>query len=277
MELSVFYEHIVEAAEQTGKSIPEICKMVYDFGIHGVEIDYSRLKDKEEEITKLLKNAGLYINSIYAFFDFGYLSDVEPGYELLNTANRVGSNRVLVIPGFIKEGDDSTLPLENMKQALIKICKEAKTKEITVGMEDFDDKVAPFATIGQLLWFMNNVPNLTCTFDTGNFMYSEEDALEALGNLRNYIGHVHCKDRSLEEKDGEEPKLTIKERKLYSSPVGYGCIPMKEIITKLLLDGYNGPFAIEHFGSMNQLEDMKKSAVWLYDLEKQVKVVEDNE
>ena len=43
MKLSVFYEHIIEAAKQENKSISEICKLASSFGIKGVEIENKRL------------------------------------------------------------------------------------------------------------------------------------------------------------------------------------------------------------------------------------------
>lgn len=270
MRLSVFYEHIVEAATQSGKLVAEICELVHGYGVHGVDIEAIRIEKDEAEVMKQLADGNLKVNCVYAFFDFGNNPDCNKGFELINTAKRVGAQKVLVIPGFIKPTDNLNKALNNMKEVLIKVCDYAKNEGITVGMEDFDDISAPFATTSQLMWFMEHVPDLKCTFDTGNFIYSEEDVLMALHRLEDYIGDIHCKDRSLEIKKGEEPKLTVKGRKLYSSPVGYGCIPMKEIVTYLLEKGYDRCYTIEHFGSRNQLEDIEKSAKWLLDLESRI-------
>ncbi|BCN30099.1 sugar phosphate isomerase/epimerase family protein [Anaeromicropila herbilytica] len=271
MKLSVFYEHITEAVSQTGKSMEEILAEVAKAGIRGVEIEDRRLMNEEECIMRQLRKKGMEVNCIYGFFDFGNHPEIDKGMTLLDMAGRVGAKKVLVIPGFIREGEDRELALENMKNVLAVLCREAENRGIQVGMEDFDDSIAPFATTKQLLWFMENVPGLTCTFDTGNFLYSEEDALDAFEALRPHIASVHCKDRSLEYKEGEEAKITIQGRRLYSSAVGSGCIPMKEIVSELLQKGYESSFAIEHFGSMNQLEDMKASAKWLLHLELSIK------
>jgi sugar phosphate isomerase/epimerase len=50
---------------------------------------------------------------------------------------------------------------------------------------------------------------------------------------------------------------------MYSSPVGYGCIKMKEIIQLLKEMDYKGTLAIEHFGALDQLGYMNKSADWI--------------
>ena len=42
---------------------------------------------------------------------------------------------------------------------------------------------------------------------------------------------------------------------------------MKEIVEEILKTGYDDYFAIEHFGSLNQLEDMRNSANFLENLE----------
>ena len=65
-------------------------------------------------------------------------------------------------------------------------------------LEDFDGPVQPFARMYQLLWFMENVPGLKFTLDTGNFAYSDEDAVQAYEVLKDYIVHVHCKDRNVD-------------------------------------------------------------------------------
>lgn len=267
MKLSVFYDHIVDAATQSNRSLLEICKCVREYGISAVEMDYNRLSENEEEIIGYLHESELEISCIYRIFDFGHDPNPQPGFELIDTAKRVGAKNVLVIPGFIQKDEDADAALENMKQTVSAVCQYAKAHEITVTMEDFDNKSAPFATVSQVKWFMEQVPGLVCAFDTGNFIYMEEDVLEALPVLNSYIGHLHCKDRSLDIKPFEEPLLTVKGRALYSSPVGSGCIPIKEIVVHMLEQGYEGYFAIEHFGSKQQLEDMKRSSEYLLQIE----------
>lgn len=44
---------------------------------------------------------------------------------------------------------------------------------------------------------MKNVPGLKYTLDTGNFAFSDENVLEAMEVMKDYIVHVHCKDRAV--------------------------------------------------------------------------------
>ncbi len=75
--------------------------------------------------------------------------------------------------------------------------------------------------------------------------------------------YVHCKDRSIDIKEGEQPVATVSGVDMYSASVGTGVIPIKEIVERLLGNGYKGSFAIEHFGSLHQLSDMIASANYL--------------
>ena len=269
MKLSVFYEHIVEAAQQENQSLETICEMVSSFGIEGVEIENTRLIEEKDRVLNALKAGNLEISCMYGFFDFAHQSKeiaVNAGVDMVHLAEELGIKKIMLIPGFLSENE--FLPIiykkkvDQMVDILKNICSYAKSKNIMVVLEDFDGKEAPFATSEQLKYFMDSISDIYCAFDTGNFLYSEEDALEVLSLFIHKIGHVHCKDRSFEIEENEIPKATIKGRDMYSCAVGSGCIPMKEIVDKIMETGYDDYFAIEHFGSLHQLRDMELSARW---------------
>ena len=267
MKMSVFYEHIAEAAVQTGKSVSEICKLAASYGISGVEIEDKRLLNEREEILEVLSDAGFEISCIYGFFDFSHDDKIERGYQFVDLAKELGVKKIMPIPGFIQ--DDEREPevyqkcLAKMIDAMNQICAYAKEKDVIIVLEDFDDKIAHFSNAEGLKYFMDHVSGLYCTFDTGNFLYSEEDSLEVLPMFLDKIKHMHCKDRSFTKVEGEECKATIAGRDMYSAPVGSGLIKMKEIIEIVKESGYDDYFAIEHFGSLDQLGFMKESAEWL--------------
>lgn len=259
MKISVFMEHIFEAAEQEKCSVNEILRKAAGLGISGVELDYGRLS-ADEALPSLIRSEGLEIACVYAFFDFPHNKDFSYPESVIDTLKRHGVKSLMAIPGFIEKGDDIEKAVSDMYEGMNYLSEKAEKAEISLCLEDFDDEKAAFSTANGLLGFMKNVKNLGCTFDTGNFIYSGESEYEAFEKLEQYIVHLHCKDRSLEPKTGEEPKISLKNVPLYSSPVGYGVIGIEKITKKLLKSGYKGWFAIEHFGSMNQLSDIEKSA-----------------
>lgn len=254
MKLSVFYEHILEAAVQSSRSVEEICDLVVSYGISAVEIENKRLMDKEENAASILRNAGLSISCIYGFFDLSHQGDIKEGLSMVELAKEVHAKKIMIIPGFLKGTD--RLPflkkkkIDRMILALNAISEYAKKNDIILVLEDFDDKAAPYCNAKGLLYFMENVKDLGCAFDTGNFLYSGEDALEVLPLFLPKIAHVHCKDR----------------KEMSSCAVGSGCIKMKEIVEEILKSGYDDYFAIEHFGSPDQLKDMESSAKWLQEI-----------
>lgn len=278
MKLSVFYEHIRQAAEQSGKNMEEACSLVKSFGICGVEIEQSYYSEHRQEVDQLLSQAGLKINCMFQFFDFAHDEGEKRTQQIryfIDTAKSAGCKNVLVVPGFLSEeerqlsGEAYDSLLRKMRDGVAEMCDYGETQGITVGMEDFDGIQAPFATVSQLLYFLEGVEKLVCNFDTGNFLYSEEDALMAYEKCKPYIQYVHCKDRTFQVHEGETPVVTTGGRKMYAVSVGGGCIPMREIVTDLLKNGYDGVFAIEHFGSLRQLEDIEASAKWLLALGKE--------
>lgn len=267
MKISVFYEHIVEAADQSSKSIFEICKAAASFGITGVEIERKRLINHDDNVISVLHQTGLEISCIYDFFDFSHGSDIRDGLQTVDLAKSVNAGKIMLIPGLVKGME--TLPflykrkVEKMVSAMNEISAYAGKQNIMLLLEDFDDKAAPYSNAKGLNYFLTHVKGLKCAFDTGNFLYSEENSYEVLPMFLDKIGHVHCKDRTFTKKENEICKKTVKGREMYSCAVGSGCIKMREIIEDILKSGYDDYFAIEHFGSLSQLEDMEKSARWL--------------
>lgn len=265
MRLSVFYNHIVKASEQRGLPLEDVLDKVHALGIDAVELDLEEALTGTEAMKKRLDAAGISVASMYAFFDFGNDPAVEPGYAFIDAAAYLGAGKVLVIPGFTRESaspEERARALQGMAAALNAICDYAERKRIRVTMEDFDDIQAPFSSADELLWFLEQVPKLAITFDTGNFIYRGEDELEAFAKLKDRTIHVHCKDRSLEDSGGE-PRISTSGIPLYPSPVGSGCIRIAEILQLLKAEGYGDTLAIEHFDAVDQLGYMEQSAAWL--------------
>lgn len=270
IKISVFYDHIAEAALQEKESIEKIAELVSSYGITGVEIENTRLMKERENVLKILDTAGLSVSCMYGFFDFAHESSIQRGLEMVDLADKLHIKKIMPIPGFLRRYEFLPgiyhIQVDKLVKALRNICAYAEEKGIKVVLEDFDGRMAPFANARQLKHFLDQIPELYCAFDTGNFLFSEEDSYEVLPLFLDRIGHVHCKDRSFRKNEGEKPLATIKGRDMYSRAVGSGCIRMQEIVKEILAKGYADYFAIEHFGSLKQLEDMRESAAFLSNL-----------
>ena len=87
MKISVFYDHIREAAEQSGQSMDEVFQKVESFGIKGIEIEDKVLMEEEEKIFKLLQDHDMEVSCIYGFFDYSHGNDLQRGFDLIDFAD----------------------------------------------------------------------------------------------------------------------------------------------------------------------------------------------
>ena len=265
MKLSVFFDHILQAQEQSGESLMTLLADVKKSGIDAVEIRLTYLLE-HEETTELLKKAGLVISCIYEFYEMDSRDEKALIEKHVNTAAHFHAGRILVVPGFFTEKEAEEMMtrlsdyvqvsayMENNPKALgmAKGLQEAvslgEKEGVIVTVEDFDDSKSPLFCINGIRWFMERIPGLRYTFDMGNFIYSKEQAADALAAMRGRVAHVHCKDR------GEH---------FSSVAAGDGTIPIAELVGMLRESGYDDYLAIEHFDAPNQAEKIKRSAEFL--------------
>ena len=261
-DISVFLEHIYEAASQHDISLEEAMKRAKSFGIDYLECDHWRLFDRD--MKKLFDSCGMGVSCIYEHFDFlNDSADIseEKYRRLFETAVFYGCKKVLCIPGFSEQPEND---LPRFAEGISAMCRVAEEYGVTVTVEDFDDIKSPCCRMEWLRYLLENVPELRYTFDTGNFRYCLEDAAEAYSLLKQYVSHVHCKDRSYDmaasSADGANGKADLSGAVMYPAIVGDGVIGMEALVRQLLSDGYKGTLAIEHFGATDQTEYMKASA-----------------
>lgn len=266
MKLSVFLDHVLQAGEQTGKSVEELLAGVKAAGIDGVEINLSYLCE-HEEVFGLLAQNDLKVSCIYEFYDMGRCDETEKSRRHVETAVKVGAKRILIVPGFLfgeaSEQMQNAMPsaericaffeqneeVKHMKEGLRFVAKLGKEQGVTVTVEDFDDRNSPLAGMYGIHWFLQQVPELNYTLDTGNFLFYKENVLDAFELLKERIVHVHCKDR--------QPESNA------SVQTGTGYIPFAEVFGKLKRQNYNGYLAVEHFDVQGQEECMRGSAEFL--------------
>ena len=261
-DISVFLEHIYEAAEQRSITLEQALRTAKSFGIDYLECDHWRLFDRD--MKQLFDRCGMGVSCIYEHFDFlnADAAESEEKYRrLFETAVYYGCKKVLCIPGFSEQPEND---LPRFAEGISAMCRAAAEYGVTVTVEDFDDIKSPCCRMEWLRYLLENVPELRYTFDTGNFRYCLEDAAEAYGLLKQYVSHVHCKDRSYDvaasSPNGDNGKADLSGAVMCPAIVGDGVIRMRELVYQLISDGYNGTLAIEHFGANDQTEYMKASA-----------------
>lgn len=154
------------------------------------------------------------------------------GWNDLRLAEEMGREEVLarMTAGFtaaVAEGKKQGMP----------ICFETTPHDILClsGTED-------------CLRVLKAVPGLGLVFDTANMLPHGDDPVEAYEALKSSIVHVHLKDVALiGGKAGEAYWEKARDGRGMQCVVwGEGVIPVMEIYSRLLRDGYNGILAIEY-------------------------------
>lgn len=283
MKLSIFFDHLQEAVDQSKLSLDEVMQKARNAGITGLEINLTCLLEQEEKVVSLLEKYDMEISCIYEFYDWGNQSDLTYGKRHVDMAKKVGAGNILVVPGFLSQEEtveikfanrekealyqymNTNAKIQQMRVILQELVNYANEQGICVSLEDFDNETAPFATKWQLLWFMEHVDGLRFTMDIGNFVYSDEDAYAGYTCLKPWMVHLHCKDR------GEEglAESFLYKKGMAACPTGSGYLPTKQILREVQKQDYQGYYAIEHFGAQNQLEYMLKSAEFLWNQDKE--------
>ena len=299
MKISVFYAHILQAAEQTKKALPKLLCGVKEAGIDAVEMELFYLEN-HEETHALLKEADLGISCIYEFYDMenegeaAKIRNRQKAERHIAMAKRTGAKRILVVPGFLEDKEaremktctdyaqmaafmEQNEKVKRMKAGMEYIVSLGEKEGVTVTVEDFDDYKSPVSGMLGILWFLKNVPGLRYTLDMGNFVYSEEDVLKGWELLKEYVAHVHCKDRGEDaavvagfSRNASAKAIGLEQvssaplnRGLLPVAVGEGYMPIAELVAKLKETGYDGYLAIEHFDANDQENCMKRSAAFL--------------
>ncbi|MCM1579219.1 MAG: sugar phosphate isomerase/epimerase [Ruminococcus sp.] len=256
----IFFEHIIEGAEQMGIPLQAALEKVRPMGYEALECDLWRLADRQMKIT--FDDSGLSVVSLYHTYDFPHetsLSAREKYLSHLETAAFYGAGKILCVPGFIERGDSEEDCMKRTAERLSEMCAEAAGYNITVTIEDYDDINSPCCTVSRIDFLLKNVPPLMFTFDTGNFAYALEDVRAACERFFPRIAHVHLKDRLHSNMPLPNPKADLSGENMYPCAAGEGYIGIADIVRQLRSKGYKGDCSVEHFGAADQFKTMENS------------------
>lgn len=267
MKISVFYDHILNASKQTEKPLKEVIAEAARAGIQAVELDLHNFTDTTDHLG-LLAEAGIAAACVNGHYSMDRSFDTVQARAHIDSALRAGTDKILVVPGYLSEEEGDALGkvihdkaatfafLEacpaavRIREGLEKIVEMAADKGITVTIEDFDNTASPLSGLNSMLWYLEKIPKLMCTFDTGNFVTHGDDLFEAWETLKDRVVHVHCKDRG----NGVVS-------------FGGGQLPCSQILQQMKADGYEGYGAIEHYGAADHLSLILRSTAFMKGLD----------
>lgn len=126
MKLSVFYHHVLCAAQQQGVSVEEMLRRVRDLGIEYVELD---LRDVQavEPLARLLSGCGIKVSSVYGFYEWQKDPKAFQDWRQLECARFLGAGQVMVIPGLFSSHQETerNVQRQRMLEAMSVFCDRA--------------------------------------------------------------------------------------------------------------------------------------------------------
>ena len=265
----------MRVVEEKGWPLEEVFARVRGLGYEAVEVDGDQVRNMAK-LNKQLKDTGMAVSCIYSVYDWSSHPEDMRDFRLIKLAKKLGAARIMPIPGFfsedaVRDPEKHEAELKNMMEGMKTLVRAAGEAGIAVTIEDYDHALSPISTMAGMRRFLDAVPELEVTLDTGNFFFSGEDVLDAYPMFRSRMRHVHLKDRMIGNGwDGEKlertqgtPSADINGMLMYPCAVGDGVIPVAEILRQLFRDGYEGYVTAEHFGSAGPWEMMCASAEYV--------------
>ena len=232
LEVGTFFHHIVQAAAERGESVADTILWVRDLGYAAAELDADDLKG-----TEYLEKIGMKVSSIYRNYRWQEKIDEEMMLDHVRLARSMGASKIMAIPGFYSDKCKDQKELERMHEGMRILSSIASENGLMLTIEDYDNALSPIATMEGMNSFLEAVPELKVTLDTGNFIFSGEDILAAQDLFIKKITHVHLKD-SLWSSSGEGDILESTDgRRMYPCAVLDGDIPIDTVLQKLCENG----------------------------------------
>ena len=265
MKIGIFLDHLRVASDQTGKSLEETALEAAGLGIECVHVNGEFWMANEQRVDDLLQKAGLYVEAADGFFSLTQGKDIEKAEEMIRFLSAKNVRHLLMIPGFMHEAQSRASAMDESVRWLKGLCYLARGLHVQCSMEDFDHASAPYGTWQDLKWYTEQLSDMKVCFDTGNFIYFDQNVQEAYEQLASKICMVHLKDRALVGREGERPVCTPNGKKLYPCAVGSGVIPITDVLCRLKKDDFRGCVMIEHFDSADMMADIRASAQWLHE------------
>ena len=288
MELTTFLTHLIKATEQTGLTIEQVIEKVQSWDIHWLDVEdyvlhdpdarpfeaghtrflagFLRYRPQDTQALYRALDCGMKINSMVSLHDFLHNPSEEAAVQVVKDAAEVDAKTIMVVPGYAFDGDDMQKLMETSLKPMKLICDLAGEKGIRVGVESYDHFRNPTSTEEGMDFYLENIPELTCIFDTGNFYYRGLDIYRLFRKYRPRIDTMmHCKDRGDRPRDGltEVPFARADNTLMWPAAAGEGVVPLKEILTDLASENFSGRLAIENYNSEDFLNDIERSARYI--------------
>ncbi len=216
------------------------------------------------DVKKALETNGMEVSSYSIDNDFIQPEETKREEQVgmmkdgIDIACDLGAKFVRVFSGNEKEG----IPFEEARGWIVEGFKSAvpyaEGKGVTLVIENHGLFVGKSDQVRGLIEAVGS-KNLRANADVSNFLLANENPLEAVKNLKDYISFVHFKDFKELPEGSEGGYLALDGRRYEGTVIGKGEVPMREIVEVLSENGYDGFLSIEYEGTGDPIEETKES------------------
>lgn len=242
LKISIFCDHIETIVRQENISFADAATLVKEFGYTGADIRVTQSPDEIKTLDSLGFEHACAISEInYSSPDTREMED-----RTMAFLEEHGFDKLMLITGLMPQEGLSKEERAAARQRVAAFAKRVTDSGYTIMLEDFDNRRSLCYNSELLDSLFAVSSNLYMAFDTGNFQFAGQDAMEQYEHFRPKIKHVHLKDRT----SPTDMKCVA---------VGTGCIPIVEIIHKLQDSGYDGWYTYEEYGTRTMLQDCEAS------------------
>ncbi len=251
MQIGCFYDIIESSVSEMGfADIDEALEAAYEAGIRFADVSSASLKaEKPEDFGARLKKHGIEIASVHGLLRCPFKTEEEKNASIaamcnaMDLAKRAGSPRFMIVPQIPDVFDEADT--EEFRAFVIEVFKESAKYGRSIGLiptvENFSNRFYPYTTIEDIEHLLSASPELSFTYDSGNFTLAGISEVEGAKVFASRTVYCHLKDLLICEKSD-----LLRDGKYYDSvAIGGGFMDNKTAIEHLKAAGYDGPLIIE--------------------------------
>ncbi|MCM8757193.1 MAG: sugar phosphate isomerase/epimerase, partial [Candidatus Omnitrophica bacterium] len=201
MKLSLTIYSVAQLVEKEGMTVEKFLEFAAQQGFTGVDLGYF-WQDKKKEMEKLpswLERYGLTVSGTITRSNFGAVVGTEKLEEQMKAVKEAIEDATLIgAPSLrIFAGGREGLSFEEggplVAECFLRLTEYAEKKKVILALEDHHGLAA---TAEHLLYYISRVnsPYFRLNVDIANFLFDQDDPVEATRKTAGYAVMVHVKD-----------------------------------------------------------------------------------
>ena len=250
------------------QTLEEMADFARQLDFEALELSARDLAGREpEEIAEICGDRSLAISCINGPADLAAADDhaFEAGLvearALVDAAAEMGCPAIMLIPGRAESEEDMPRAAGRIAEGLDHAVGYGEERGVTVTIEDFPNPLAPYASIEQVRYLMEQAPGLRLTYDCGNWVVGGDDPVQAVYAFADEIANAHIKEW---EPDPTESRIRTPEGAwLRGGLHGEGVLDHEAILQGLVEIGYDGYLAFEYEGVEDHQEATRRGVKYL--------------